>query len=150
MKKLAIILLLICLKFVAVAQINKPIKWSYAAKRTSATEGVVYLKADIADGWHIYSVNQKEGGPDKTSFTFTTTTDKNYTVVGKLTEPKPIKKFEEVFGIEVLYFENSVVFTQKIKLNSKRVQVKGKVEFMACTNKECLPTDEVGFSILVK
>ena len=130
------------------AQIQTPIKWSYAANKLSTNEAIVYIKASIEKGWHIYSLNQIDGGPQKTTFSFTK--DRNHTLVGKLNEPKPIKKFEEVFGMDVLYFENSVMFTQKVKLNAKNAVIKGKVTFMACTNKECLPPDEVEFSIPVK
>ncbi|MGV3466400.1 MAG: protein-disulfide reductase DsbD domain-containing protein [Heyndrickxia sp.] len=98
--------------------------------------------------WHIYSVNQKEGGPEKTSCTFFPS--KDFTLIGKVQEPKPTKKHEEVFGMDVFYFERSVVFTQKIKLNKPGTVVKGKLSFMACTSEQCLPPDEVSFSIPVK
>ncbi|WP_254492104.1 hypothetical protein, partial [Salmonella enterica] len=51
-------------------QILKPVKWSYAAKKTSGAEVTVLLKAEIDEGWHIYSAYQKDGGPLKTSFKF--------------------------------------------------------------------------------
>jgi hypothetical protein len=148
MKKIltsALILLSTCQIY---AQLVKPVKWSYAAKRTSSTEATVYINASIDDGWHIYSVNQKEGGPEKTELTFSIS--KSYVLLGKVVEPKPIKKYEEVFGMDVFYFEHSVVFAQKIKLKAKQLMVKGKVSFMACTNKQCLPPDEVEFSIPIR
>ena len=52
------------------AQILTPVHWSYAAKRTGKNEAVVFIKATIDDGWHIYSQTVKDGGPIKTSFTF--------------------------------------------------------------------------------
>ncbi|TKC04220.1 protein-disulfide reductase DsbD N-terminal domain-containing protein [Pedobacter frigoris] len=148
MKIKLVIILLLFLKMGANAQIEKPIKWSYAAKRISPTEVLLYLKADIAVGWHIYSVNQKEGGPERTNFSFLFS--KDFSVIGKIQEPKPVKKHEEVFDMDVFYFEKSVLFTQKIKLNKGEAVVKGKVSFMACTDKECLPPDEVEFSIPIK
>ncbi len=39
------------------AQILTPVKWSYAAKRTAKNETVVFIKATIDDGWHIYCPN---------------------------------------------------------------------------------------------
>ena len=132
----------------AFAQIEAPVRWSYAAKKTSATEAVVFLKATIQPGWHIYSQNVKEGGPVKTSFTFASS--KDYAPVGKAIEPKPISKFEKVFGMNVGYFEGSVVFQQKIKLNKATTTAKGKVEFMVCNDRQCLPPEEVEFNIPVK
>lgn len=70
------------------AQILTPVHWSYAAKRTGKNEAVVFLKATIDDGWHIYSQTVKDGGPVKTSFTFLPST--TYTFIGNTVEPTPI------------------------------------------------------------
>lgn len=147
MKKLQILIFLLFLSFGLKAQILNPVKWSYAAKRTSATEAIVYIKATIDAGWHIYSAYQADGGPAKTSFSFAA--DKDYSLSGNIIEQKPITKFEDTFGMQVKYFEKSVVFSQKIKLKATTATVKGTVEFMVCTDKECLPRDEVAFSIPV-
>lgn len=148
MKKLLILGVLLNVSLGIRAQIVKPVKWSYAAKKSSATEATLFIKAVIDPNWHIYSVNQPDGGPVKTTFVFEKS--KSYSLLGKLAEPKPLVKYEEVFSMDVKYFEKSVVFQQRIKLNAKQTVVKGKVEFMACTNKECLPPDEVSFSVVVK
>jgi len=149
MKRISLVLTFVILSaFGAFAQLENPVSWSYAAKKISKTEAVVYLKATIEDDWHIYSQNIKPGGPNKTTFTFTPS--KDFTLVGKPTEPKPITKFEKVFKMDVLYFENEVVFQQKIKLNKGTTVVKGKVEFMVCNDKQCLPPSDVTFSIPVK
>lgn len=125
------------------------VRWSFSAKKLSATEAVLYMKASIGGAWHLYSVNQSEGGPMKTSFTFEPSA--NYVLVGKVTEPKPKSMFDQNFGIEVLYFEKEVVFEQKVKLKAaKELVIKGKVEFMACDDSQCLPPEEKEFSITVK
>ncbi len=130
----------------AYAQIENPVKWAYAAKRTSSTEATIFLKADIQPGWHIYSLNVKDGGPIKTSFTFEKS--KDYVLVGKPLEPKPLSKFEKSFGIQVTYFEKEVVFQQKIRLKSANVPaIKGSLEYETCNNIKCLPPDDVNFTI---
>ncbi len=148
MKKLILTLVAVVFSFATYAQIEKPVTWSYAAKKTSATEAVVYLKATIKDGWHLYSQFVKEGGPVKTTITF----DKSsaYSLTGKTIEPKPITKHEDTFNMNVSYFEKSVVFQQKVKLKGKTATVKGKLEFMVCDDHQCLPPDEVAFSVMVK
>ncbi|MBB5436349.1 hypothetical protein HDC92_000013 [Pedobacter sp. AK017] len=146
MKKL---LMMICLCLFAVGlQAQGVVRWSYSAKKLSATEAVLYMKASIGGAWHLYSVNQPEGGPMKTSFTFEPSAD--YALVGKVTEPKPKSMFDQNFGIEVLYFEKEVVFEQKVKLKNPESVVKGRVEFMACDDSQCLPPEEKEFSIVVK
>src|SRR5476651_1473090 len=126
MRKLILIAAAMFMGIGAYAQIEAHVKWSYAAKKTSPTEAVVFLKATIEDNWHIYSLNVKDGGPIKTSFTFAKSPE--YTLVGKPSEPKPITKYEKTFSMNVSYFEKDVVFQQKIKLNPGASVVKGKLE----------------------
>ena len=57
---------------------------------------------------------------------------------------------EKVFNMNVPYFTDEVVFQQKIKLNKGATTVKGKVEFMVCDDKKCLPPNEIAFSVPVK
>ncbi|RYE30416.1 MAG: sugar transporter [Sphingobacteriaceae bacterium] len=148
MKKLTLFLTLSFLSTSLFAQILTPVKWSYAAKKTSKTEAVLLLKATIDNGWHIYSTQQKEGGPQKTEFTFTPS--KEYTLNGALAEPKPMVKYDNSFKMNVLSLEKSVIFQQKIKLKKDQTDIKGKVEFMVCNDKQCLPPDEIAFSIPVR
>ena len=149
MKRVTLILsLLFFTSLGAFAQLDEPVSWSYVAKKTSATEATVYIKASIEENWHLYSQAVKPGGPNKTIFTFAKS--KDYTLVGGTTEPKPISKFEKVFNMNVPYFKDEVVFQQKIKLNKSATTVKGKVEFMVCDDKKCLPPNEIAFSVPIK
>lgn len=132
----------------AYSQILKPVTWSYAFKKTSPSEAIVYIKATIDKGWHLYSQSVKEGGPVKTTFTFPAAS--TYSLAGKTIEPKPITKFESTFKMDVSYFENAVVFQQKIKLKGKNAIVKGTVEFMVCDDKQCLPPETVDFNVAIK
>jgi hypothetical protein len=105
------------------------------------------MKAAIDEGWHIYSASQADGGPVKTSFFFTPA--KDYMLIGKITEPTPVTKFENTFGINVSYFEHSVTFRQKIGLKTGYAVVKGKLTYMVCNNEKCLPPEDVQFSVPV-
>ena len=145
MKKIVLSIAFILTTLCVRAQIQTPVKWAYAAKKLNTNEAVVYLKATIDKGWHIYSQNVTEGGPIKTSFLFAKSDD--YQVKNKTTEPLPKKKFEKAFDMNVTYFENTVVFQQKVKLNSAKPVVKGNLTYMACSNKECLPPEDVEFSV---
>jgi len=148
MKKLLLLAFVLVIGKSAFAQIENPVHWAYAAKRISATEAVVFLRATIDPEWHIYSINQKDGGPVKTSFKFSPS--KDFVVDGKASEPTPATKFEKAFGIDVSYFEKTVTFQQKIKLKSAGATVvKGSVEYMTCNDRKCLPPDDVDFTITV-
>ena len=149
MKKTILLSLVTMLLGIGVkAQILQPVHWSYAAKKASATEAVLFIKATIDEGWHIYSQTVKEGGPIKTTIDFNLS--KDFTLVGKTVEPKPITRMEKAFGMEVSFFEGSVIFQQKIKLKTGQTVVNGKLEYMTCNDQKCLPPDDLDFSIPVK
>lgn len=151
MKKILVVatfLLMTGLSLSASAQILTPVRWSYAAKKINAKEAVVFMKATIEDGWHLYSQFVKDGGPVKTTFTFDPS--KAYTLDGPTKEPTPITRNEKVFSMDVSFFEHEVIFQQKIKLKAGQAVVKGKLEYMTCNDKQCLPPDDVDFSIPVK
>jgi hypothetical protein len=148
MKKTIIIILLLGSAAIAKAQILHPVKWSYGAKRISKTEAVVFLKATIDEGWHLYSQTVPDGGPVKTSFNYKPSPD--YMMVGATTEPKPTTRYEKVFSMNVGFFEHEVIFQQKIKLKSSGpVEVKGGLEYMTCNDKQCLPPEDIDFDIPV-
>jgi Disulphide bond corrector protein DsbC len=145
---LAVIFLSAALPQIANAQILHPVHWSYAAKKIGKNEAVIFIKATIDDGWHIYSVNQKDGGPVKTSFTFLPS--KSYRLLGDVDEPVPVTKYEKTFSMDVHYFEKSVIFKQKVQLTSSDAVVSGTIAFMTCNEQKCLPPDEINFHVLVK
>jgi hypothetical protein len=148
MKKIILIVAVCLICAASFAQILKPVKWSYASKQINANEAIVFIKATMEKGWHIYSQTVPDGGPEATSFSFSASSD--YKLKGKTSEPKPITKFENAFEMEVSYFENSVVFQQRITQVVGSPTVKGKVVYMACNGMQCLAPDKIEFSIPVQ
>lgn len=130
------------------AQILTPVRWSYAAKKINAKEAVIFLKADMDAGWHIYSQFIKEGGPVKTTVKFQPSPD--FSLKGETVEPKAITQMEKVFGMEVSYFEKSVIFQQKIMLKKGQTTVRGSVGYMTCNDQKCLPPTTEEFSVVIK
>ncbi|CAN5420148.1 cytochrome c biogenesis protein CcdA [soil metagenome] len=120
------------------AQTGDPVKWKLSSKKISACEYELQFTGTIEEHWHVYSLTMKgDDGPMPANIYVDKSAD--YEVVGKPTEAKPIKAMDKVFGMEVSYFENTVIFKQKIKLNSdKEIVVKGKYEYQACTEEKCI------------
>lgn len=148
MKNLVLLAVGLFFSLSASSQILKPVKWAYSAKKISKTEAIVAIKATIDEGWHLYSQYMADGGPVKTTFTFTPS--KAYKLNGKTVEPKPVTKFEKTFDMNVSYFEKTAIFTQKVKITGANPVVKGTVEYMVCDDSQCLPPETVDFSIAVK
>ncbi|RFM27801.1 protein-disulfide reductase DsbD domain-containing protein [Deminuibacter soli] len=148
MKTLYILLISLFTGFTVSSQVLKPVKWSYTAKRTGETTATLFMKAEIQPGWHVYAQSLANGGPVKASFSFTP--DASYTLDGEVAEPASLSKFEKAFNANVAYFENTVVFQQKIQLKAKRALVRGTVQFMVCSDRQCLPPQTLAFAVPVK
>lgn len=127
------------------------LKWSFSQKKISANEFELMFKATMEPGWHAYSQTEPEDGPLPTLIEFEKS--KDYQLLGKTMEPKPIEKPEPVFGPDIVirYYENSVVFKQRIKaLTNKPFTVKGFVDGMTCNETQCQkfsPPPEFSFKI---
>lgn len=131
--------------FSAKSQILKPVKWSYAAKKTSPTTATIFIKASIDNGWHIYSQNLPSGGPIKTTISFVPTS--SYKLTGKTREPKSITKYDDTFKMNVTYHEKVVIFQQNVVINTSKPIIKGTVSFMSCDKTQCLPEETIKFAI---
>ncbi|MCX6222917.1 MAG: protein-disulfide reductase DsbD family protein [Bacteroidia bacterium] len=144
-KRIVFFALLLAAFQVVSAQILEPVKWSFESKKTGDSEYELRFMATMDKGWHLYSQFVPSGGPIPTSFKFEKSA--GYTLVGKVSEPKPLEENGPNFNMVVKYFIKSVVFTQKVKVISDRpVEVKGFLEFMCCNNQNCLPPTEVNYS----
>lgn len=150
MKKIVLMILGVVLLNVAVhAQILKPISWDFTYAKLKPGIFELHLKATIKPGWNIYSQWTPVDGPEPTVISFT----KNSNVLfgGKAKEQGILKKkHEEIFGVDVHYFESTVDFVQVIKLKKARPEVvKGRIRYMTCDKDQCI-NDEIEFNIPVK
>ena len=128
------------------AQSEKEVQWTFAAKKISDNTYEIHMTAKVNDDWHIYS--QEAGdGPFATAITFTKNPLVNFE--GKVKEAGKVKKvYEKSFETEVRYYENTVSFIQVIKVKGKgKTNVAGKVEFMVCNDSRCLPPSAVDFKV---
>ena len=105
----------------------------------------VTFKAEIEEGWHLYSQKINEGiGPVPTTFTFEPN-KKKYKLVGKTIEPTPKTEYDPNFEGELSYFEGTVEFVQQLKIKSSG-EITGKITFMLCNEEMCIPPVDVAFN----
>jgi thiol:disulfide interchange protein DsbD len=122
------------------AQVYEPVKWFSDVEKISETEYNLIYTAEIEPHWHVYS---QEGvgdeGPIPTEFTFNDQ-EGNFELLGKTLEPDVGAVYDDVFAMDIKFFENLAVFTQKIKLlNTKITEISAEVFFMVCDDEKCLP-----------
>ena len=126
------------------------ITWKASIEQESEDVYIVYLKANLEEGWHLYSQEEadpEEIGPIPTEFSYNATPE-TFVLVRETIEPDGIKKYDNQFDMEIKYFEEEVVFFQKIKRVAPNLkEVKAEVFFMICDNERCLPPETVEFDI---
>ncbi len=130
----------------SLAQSSKQVKWSFTAKKIADKTYEVHMTADINPNWHMYAQDAGDG-PQPTAFNFTKnpllSLDGNVKEVGKMK-----KVYEDAFKSEVRFYEKSVNFIQVVKVRGNaKTNLRGKVEFMVCDDKSCLPPAEVPFAV---
>ena len=147
MKKITLFLALITTTAVAMAQLKDPVQWSFTSVKKSDKMYEVTFTATIEKPWHIYSQSTPKGGPVPTRIVYKT--NPLATVKGLAKESGTLKtKHEEVFGVDVKYFDNKVSFVQNINLKSAvKTNITGTVEYMVCNDSECLPPKKVAFDL---
>jgi len=145
MKRTFFALTLLFTTFIIQAQIVNPTKWEFSSTQNGRNVDLIFT-AKIDQGWHLYDTYLPEGGPIATSFVFEDST--LFEFVGEIhKDPEAEIHFDETFQMNVGYFSNQTVLTQKIKLNSdSEVVIKGYVLFMSCNDETCTPPEEVEFS----
>lgn len=150
MKKIRYIisLLLLAVSFAVSAQDGK-VKWSAKVEHEKDDVYSVLFNADIESGWHMYDLGPYDGGPNQTEFTFELPPELELVGgIGQLT--KPHRSYDDLFDMEIGYFEKKAVFRQKVRLKSDKGILKANVEWMVCDDSNCLPPDDHDFTIEVK
>ncbi|MBP5425400.1 MAG: thioredoxin family protein [Prevotella sp.] len=145
MKKLTFILLLLVTAVVTQAQMVDPVHFKSELKTKEGSDvGEIVFTATIDPGWHVYSTDLGQDGPIEA--TFNVVKMEGAEKVGKLTpRGKEIKKFDEMFGMELKFFEQAATFVQKVKFTKPQYDIDCYLEFGACNDKSCLPPTQVEF-----
>jgi thiol:disulfide interchange protein DsbD len=145
MRKIFIFLTIIAVHLGGISQEN-PVLWKIDYNKDNSS---LKYKASIEFGWHLYAAHlpSPDEGPLPTEFKYIDSD--YYQLTGQLIESKPIKTFDDNFGIDVSYFENSAEFSQKIKVTSSdQFSVSGKIYYMVCNEQMCIPFED-DFSIKI-
>lgn len=138
LKKL-ILLLLSCLPILVVAQMEEePVKWSTSIDRTSKDVVVLQFDATIAEKWHLYSLEEFIDGPLPTEFTFVFDSLK-IQLNGETTSGTPKTAFDEIFQIDLPFFDQAAQFRQQFKLlNPNAKEISGEINYQACDDRVCI------------
>ncbi|PKP00210.1 MAG: hypothetical protein CVU13_01495 [Bacteroidetes bacterium HGW-Bacteroidetes-8] len=123
------------------------IKWSFKAVKIESNIYEIHCTAKLDPMWHIYSQLSSKEISSPTIININN--HKQIKPLGTTTESgKLISKYEELLEETIKYYENEVVFIQKVKTKgSLPVNLIGNVEYGLCSGEKCLPTTTIDFSI---
>ena len=145
MKEIKFSLLVVLLWMTAVLQAQEmPVKFTTQQKQVSPTEVDVLFTAKIDKGWHVYSTDIPEGGP-QSAVMHTEKAEGAQPMGGLIKQGKEISEDDKIFDMKVRYFENNVTFIQKYKITGKTYNIKGYLEYGACNDEMCMPPSTVEF-----
>lgn len=130
------------------AQAANPVQWTAKVEMTGADQGVVVLSASIEDGWHMYGLQMPADGPSATKIYYAPT-GVEFTGNAKVS-PAPKKEKDDMFGVELTYWEGKVTFRRPFKVtNASKAAVHVKVSFMACNDSNCQPPSTKEFDLKI-
>jgi DsbC/DsbD-like thiol-disulfide interchange protein len=136
----------------------RPVRWTViggGAPRSVVIGRTVRItvQADIAKGWHIYSLTQKPGGPIPLRLDLVGPAD--VVLRGVIDAPRPDRTFDKNFGIETELYSGSPRFTIPVGVPGhsltgiRKFQIGAR--YQVCSDKVCLPprTDKLDVALRV-
>lgn len=119
-------------------QILDPIAWKATVTDNDVASATIKITAVIDDGWHLYSLDLPEDGPNATTIDFDL--PQGVTLDGRLVpSKKPTEKYDEMFALNLSWWEHSVTFTQKVRIADEKTHTVGiSVSFQGCDDQTCI------------
>jgi thiol:disulfide interchange protein DsbD len=154
---LALLALVVSLLNSDVSASIQPVKWKLiggdGARRVAAGKVVALdLEADIARGWHIYSLTQKSGGPIPLRISLSGAGD--VSIRSRIAAPKPVRTFDRNFALETELYSGRARFTIPVGVpagsltGTRKFRVEAR--YQTCSDKLCLPARTEKFDVTLQ
>ncbi len=121
----------------AFASARTPVRWHASVEMTSPVEGQVRISARLQEGWHLYGTDIPKGGPKATRIDLTSSS--GIRLVGEaIPSRQPVRRFDNLFAMELEWWDKNVEFVQKFELTEKgNAKILGTVSYMSCNDQTC-------------
>jgi len=127
------------------AQMVEPVHFTTELKEGAKGEAEIIFSATIDKGWHVYSTALGSDGPVSASF-HAEKLD-GVKLVGPLkARGKELKQYDQMFGMELRFFEQRATFVQRIRFTKPHYGIDCYLEYGACNDEMCLPPSQVVFN----
>ncbi len=119
------------------AQFEEPVVWESKVEQLAEDRYQLIFEADIAPNWHLYSQFSDPEGAIPTEFVFDQTD--SFKLVGNVTESESVVDYDQVFDMDLTYFNDSAIFQQQIQvLDDRLTQIKVEINYQACDDELCI------------
>ena len=133
----------------SMAQIRQPVKWEVTSKKVKKNVYEIKATGTIRTGWHIYDLQDYDGGPNPTVFSVS---GDAVQAEGPARITSAVKReFDDVFNMEIGTCDGPVTIVQKVKaLQDGPCDVNVHIEWQACNQGNCMPPDEFDATLQVE
>ena len=120
----------------------EPVEWQYDVNKINDTEYNISFSASILEGWKLYSQFSPNEGALPTSFSFINNIS-GFEASELFNEDDYIVGFDNVFKMDLYYYENEANFNQNVKLLDKDLnQIKVEIDYSSCDDELCIFRNE--------
>ena len=122
------------------SQVEEPVKFKFSTEVIDDSHVNLIIEAEIEDHWHLYSQYFPLGGPMPLYFEYNQN-DLFQIVDSTIETPVPTTEYDDVFELDVKFFDHSAVFTQQIEvLTNEGFNITGILDGQACfEDGKCIP-----------
>ena len=136
----------ILFSFISIFSLNaqdiEPVEWQYDVNKINDTEYNITFSASILEGWKLYSQFSPNEGALPTSFSFIKNIS-GFEASELFNEDDYIVGFDNVFKMDLYYYENEAYFNQNVKLLDKDLnQIKVEIDYSSCDDELCVFRNE--------
>ena len=125
------------LVFLVLAMTANPVTWTIKLVGDNSPTPSIEAKAVIEPGYHLFSIDNPEGGSNPLEFLFET---KGCKLDGKPVADKPyISEYDDIFEVDQHFYTGSVTFVQKITPTAADFSIDVEVKGQACNDTGCVP-----------
>tara|TARA_B100000989_G_scaffold140671_2_gene104667 strand:+ start:8117 stop:10045 length:1929 start_codon:yes stop_codon:yes gene_type:complete len=130
------------------SQDKEPVSWTYEVEKLNDVKYKITFDAEIIDGWKLYSQFSPEEGSVSTSFNYINKR-LDYEADKIFNENPYIVGYDNVFKMDLFYFEKEASFNQTINLLNKDInQIKVEIDYSSCDDELCIFRNET-FSVIL-
>ena len=142
----------ILFSFISIFSLNaqdiEPVEWQYDVNKINDTEYNISFSASILEGWKLYSQFSPDEGALPTSFSFINNIS-DFEADELFNEDDYIVGFDNVFKMDLYYYENEANFNQNVKLLDEDLnQIKVEIDYSSCDDELCIFRNET-FNVIL-